>query len=121
MRDRHEIAHEMAEKREDLQEAFTELRQIVEDKLDVKARVREVVQIKGAQLEEAAVHKAAQVHQLVTAKAHQARQTLSQAEQVLKSTYYRVVASAKANPALAIGLAAAVVGTGVLIVRRARD
>ncbi len=121
MRDRQEIAHEMAVKREDMQEAFSELRQLVEEKMDVKARVREVVQAKGEQLEQAAIHKVAELHHLVTAKAHQARQTLGQAEEVLKSTAHRVVAAAKANPALAIGIAAAVVGTGVLIARRIND
>lgn len=121
MRERQEIAHEMAEKREDLQEAFSELRHLVEEKLDVKARVKEVVHAKAEQLEEAAIHKAAEVHQLVTAKAHEARQALAQAEALLRSTYHRVVATAKANPALAIGVAAAVVGTGVLIVRSKRE
>ncbi len=118
MRDREEIAHEMAEKREDMQEAFAELRHLVEEKLDVKARVLEVVHAKAGELEQAAIHKAAQVHQLVTTKAHEARQTLAQAEQVLISTFHRAVAAARANPAITIGIAAAVVGTGVLIVRR---
>ncbi len=118
MRDRHEIAHEMAEKREDLQEAFSELRHIVEEKLDVKARVREVVHAKGEQLEQAAIHKAAELHQLVTATTHQARVNLAQAEEVLKSTYHRAVAAAKANPAIAVGIGVAVVGAAVLIGRR---
>ena len=53
MRDREEIERELFEAREDLELAVGDLRHVVQEKLDVKARVRHAIEIEKHELGEA--------------------------------------------------------------------
>lgn len=53
MRDREEIERELFEAREDLELAVGDLRHVVQEKLDVKARVQHAIEIEKHELGEA--------------------------------------------------------------------
>jgi hypothetical protein len=115
MRNREVIEREMRNAREDLEQSLSELRHVVQEKVDVKARARVAVE-KGKQVaEDALVRGLAQAKFLAHKGKYEAGQLASRGRDGARDLYFRGRGTVEERPVLIASIAAGVIAAGVFI------
>ena len=115
MRNREVIEREMHNAREDLEQSLSELRHVVQEKIDVKARARVAVE-KGKQAaEDALVRGLAQAKFFAQKGKYEAGQLASRGKDGARDLYFKGRHTVEERPVLVAGIAAGVIAAGVFI------
>jgi hypothetical protein len=115
MRDRETIEREIYKAREDLEASLDELRHVVQDKVDVKARARVAVDKGKAQAQELFERGKVQARELASNGAAKARELAAKGKDGAREAYIRSRETVEERPVLIASIAIGVIAVGTFI------
>jgi len=115
MRNRESIEREISNARDDLEASLSELRHVVQEKVDVKARARVAVEKGKIQAHDMIERGKVQAQELLARGKVQARDLASKGRERGKVLYDSGRETVRERPVLVGGIAAGVIAAGVLI------
>ena len=115
MRNRESIEREITNARVDLEESLSELRHVVQEKVDVKARARVAVEKGKIQAQDLIARGKVQAQDLLARGKVQARDLALKGRERGKVIYDSGRETVRERPVLVGGIAAGVIAAGVLI------